>query len=93
MYIVKFKVRTTAMDFWTTNEHKLNYKSKNQSLDYSEKWQDAAKKVWELDLSMNDLYLENKKQESKCKDDISLSVLKSIDKINSLKKLGESYGR
>ena len=44
MYIVKFKVRTTAMDFWATNEHKLNYKSKNQSLDYIEKWQDAAKK-------------------------------------------------
>lgn len=89
----EIQVRTTAMDFWATNEHKLNYKSKNQSLDYSEKWQDAAKKVWELDLSMNELYLENKQQESKSKDDISLSVLKSIDKINSLKKIGESYGR
>ncbi len=89
----EIQVRTTAMDFWATNEHKLNYKSKNQSLDYSEKWQDAAKKVWELDLSMNELYLENKEQESKSKDDISFSVLKSIDKINSLKKIGESYGR
>ena len=72
------------MDFWATNEHKLNYKSNNQSLDYSEKWQEAAKKVWELDLSMNELNLENKEQESKYKNDISLSVLKSIDKINSL---------
>lgn len=89
----EIQVRTTAMDFWATNEHKLNYKSKNQSLNYSEKWQDAAKKVWELDLSMNELYLENKQQESKSKDDISLSVLKSIDKLNSLKKIGESYGR
>ena len=89
----EIQVRTTAMDFWATNEHKLNYKTKNQSLDYSEKWQDTAKKVWELDTSMNELYLEKKQQEVKYKNDSSFSIIKSIDKINSLKKIGESYGK
>lgn len=89
----EIQIRTTAMDFWATNEHKLNYKSRNHTKKYKSKWKEAAVKVWDLDTAMNELYLEEKKNNKK-KDNLELSVLKlqSLDKLGKLKKLGENYG-
>ena len=89
----EIQIRTTAMDFWATNEHKLNYKSRNHIKKYESKWKEAAVKVWNLDTAMNELYLEEKKNNKK-KDNLELSVLKlqSLDKLGKLKKLGENYG-
>ena len=84
----EIQIRTTAMDFWATTEHKLNYKSKNHTPEYKKKRIDTAKKVWDLDTSMNELYLEEKNNKIKYKNenlDMHLSVIKSIDKLGKLK--------
>ena len=91
----EIQIRTSAMDFWATNEHKLNYKSKNDKSIHKEKWIDAARKVWDLDTTMNELYLEEKHQKGNYVDDnlkIEMSVINSLDTIEKLKKLGENYG-
>lgn len=85
----EIQIRTTAMDFWATNEHKLNYKVKGKSSSYKEKWVDVAQKVWELDTSMNKLYLEEKNSFDSV--DYKFKILNSIDKLNK-KNLGEYYG-
>lgn len=91
----EIQIRTTAMDFWATNEHKLNYKSKSHTKKYQNKWIDASQKVWDLDLFMNELYIEEKKLNNNLKDDKflkSINILNSLDKIKELKSLGENYG-
>jgi len=88
----EIQVRTTAMDFWATNEHKLNYKSKKHTKEYQDKWKDTAKKVWNLDSAMNEIYLEEKKNSSDEIIDFKIEGLKSLDKLSKLKKLGENYG-
>lgn len=87
----EIQIRTIAMDFWASNEHKLNYKSTNNSSEYKRKWIDAADKVWDLDTFMNELYLEEKENKinyESGKQNIELSILKSIDKLG---KIRESY--
>lgn len=91
----EIQIRTIAMDFWATNEHKLNYKTNNHDLSYQKKWQETAKKVWDLDKSMNELFLEKKKNDIKLDKNqlnIGLSFLKSIDKFEKLKRLGDTCG-
>ena len=91
----EIQIRTIAMDFWATNEHKLNYKTNNHDLVYQKKWQETAKKVWDLDKSMNELFLEKKKnniKHDKNRLNIELSFLKSIDKFGKLKRLGDTSG-
>ena len=92
----EIQIRTTAMDFWATNEHKLNYKSKSHTKKYQEKWIAAAGKVWDLDTTMNELYLEGKQKQNNLAreyiEDLSKSALKSLDMLNKLKKLSENYG-
>lgn len=88
----EIQIRTTAMDFWATNEHKLNYKSNNHTKEYQDKWKDAAKKVWDLDSAMNEIYLEEKKNSSDEIIDFKIEGLKSLDKLSKLKKIGENYG-
>lgn len=86
----EIQIRTTAMDFWATNEHKLNYKHKRKSKIYKEKWIDVAQKVWELDTSMNKLYLEEKDNFDSV--DFKFKILNSMNKLNKAKNLGEYYG-
>ena len=87
----EIQIRTNAMDFWSNNEHKLNYKSDNNK--YKNKWLDAAKKVWDLDTFMNELYIESKKNSNeKDFNNIKTNILKSIDKFNKIKDLNENYG-
>lgn len=86
----EIQIRTTAMDFWATNEHKLNYKVKGRSSSYKEKWIDVAKKVWELDTTINKLYLEERNNFDNT--DYKFKILNSIDKLNKVKNLGEYYG-
>ena len=91
----EIQIRTTAMDFWATNEHKLNYKSKSHTIEYQNKWIDASEKIWDLDIFMNELYLEEKKLNQNLKANEyfkSINVLKSLEKISELKKFGDNFG-
>jgi len=89
----EIQIRTTAMDFWATNEHKLNYKSKKHTKDYQNKWIDAANKVWDIDLFMNELYLENISSKEIFENNLQLNFLESLDKLSKFKeKLKENYG-
>ena len=80
------QIRTAAMDFWASNEHKLNYKSDNHTQEYQNKWIDAANKVWDLDKFMNELYKEEKKNNKNMK---NYDYLKSVNILKSLYKFNE----
>lgn len=56
----EIQIRTLAMDSWAANEHKLNYKKANHDLKSKKVLKDNAESIWNIDLSMNDLY-KNKK--------------------------------
>ena len=79
----EIQIRTTAMDFWATSEHKLNYKSKNEDNGHKEYWKDAANKVWDLDIYMNDLYRNEAIGQEKSKFPIGLINFNTIKRITS----------
>ena len=56
----EIQIRTLAMDLWAENEHKLNYKKKFISDSVKKSLKDNADVIWNVDVSMNDLYKENK---------------------------------
>ena len=50
---VEIQIRTIAMDFWASLEHKIYYKFEGNAPDYfSEELRDAAKIVSDLDAKM-----------------------------------------
>lgn len=73
---VEIQLRTTAMDFWASSEHRLNYKAEGISLEDQEELKNAAEEVWHIDLSMNDLA---KKQRNSLKTESNDMRLKIID--------------
>ena len=64
---VEIQIRTMAMDFWASLEHKIYYKFEGNAPDYiSQELRDCSKIVSELDdkmLSLNNAILEAKKKE------------------------------
>lgn len=68
----EIQIRTTAMDFWASNEHKLNYKSDKSSELAKKQLLDTAESLWNMDVIMNDIY-----KETKCND--KSPILKQID--------------
>lgn len=58
----EIQIRTLAMDLWAENEHKLNYKKKYISDSTKKTLKANADVIWNVDVSMNDLYKENKIQ-------------------------------
>lgn len=79
----EIQIRTTAMDFWASSEHKLNYKLKSKDNTHKKYWKDAASKVWELDIFMNDLYRNETNQREKSKFPIELINLNTLRKITA----------
>ena len=77
----EIQIRTTAMDFWASNEHKLNYKSDKSSLLAKKQLLDTAESLWNMDVTMNNIYKENKQ-----KDDENLL----LKKINILSKIAKN---
>ena len=60
----EIQIRTLAMDLWAENEHKLNYKKKLISDSTKQKLKENADIIWNVDLSMNDLFKKNRKKMS-----------------------------
>lgn len=71
----EIQIRTSAMDFWASNEHKLNYKNSNSTENMSKELIKISKKVWQLDKMMNDLH-------QKCHDDSKNNFLKLTDNMD-----------
>ena len=54
---VEIQIRTIAMDFWASLEHKLKYKTDNNvPEDIKEELQECAKTISELDLKMQNIH-------------------------------------
>lgn len=51
----EIQLRTTAMDFWASSEHKLNYKSTCMTNKDKKELKKSANEVWKIDLAMNKL--------------------------------------
>jgi len=49
----EIQVRTSAMDFWATSEHRLNYKKIEVDNDVQKELKKIANDMWHIDLSMN----------------------------------------
>ena len=60
----EIQIRTLAMDLWAENEHKLNYKKKLINDSTKQKLKENADIIWNVDLSMNDLFKKNRKKMS-----------------------------
>lgn len=60
----EIQIRTLAMDLLAENEHKLNYKKKLISDSTKQKLKENADIIWNVDLSMNDLFKKNRKKMS-----------------------------
>ncbi len=57
----EIQIRTTAMDFWGANEHKLNYKISGNTNQIKKKLYETANALWEMDIMMDNIYKENKR--------------------------------
>ena len=68
------------MDFWVSNEHKLNYKSDKGSKLAKEELLKTSESLWNMDVTMNNIYRENKQKED---DD---SMFKKLDIISKMAK-------
>ena len=54
---VEVQLRTIAMDFWASLEHKLKYKTDNNvSDDVKKELQECAKSIAEIDLKMQNIH-------------------------------------
>ena len=60
----EIQIRTLAMDLWAENEQKLNYKKKLISDSTKQKLKENVDIIWNVDLSMNDLFKKNRKKMS-----------------------------
>jgi len=49
----EIQVRTSAMDFWATSEHRLNYKKTGVDNETQKELKKIANDIWHIDLSMN----------------------------------------
>ncbi len=76
----EIQIRTTAMDFWASNEHKLNYKSDKSSEKAKKQLLTTAESLWDMDVTMNDIYKENKTKED------HINVIKQINIISEIAK-------
>lgn len=86
----EIQIRTTAMDFWATKEHLLNYKNNNK--ENQKEWLENARIVWDLDVSMNNLYLKNTKAK---KSQINMkfnNLICSLENSIKLEKIGGQSG-
>ncbi len=71
----EIQIRSTAMDFWASSEHKLNYKSTCMSDKDKKELKKLADDVWKMDQTMNRLSRKRKEfdsLESKQTTDINL---------------------
>jgi putative GTP pyrophosphokinase len=60
---VEIQIRTIAMDFWASLEHQLGYKTKNTiNNDLHLQLKDCAEEIASIDLKMQNIYNEIKKQ-------------------------------
>ena len=57
----EIQVRTIAMDFWASIDHKLHYKADNASLDVQREIYDCSLDIKALDETMNRLYVKTLK--------------------------------
>lgn len=80
----EIQVRTTAMDFWASNEHKLNYKSDKSSLIAKQQLLDTAESLWDMDVIMNNIYNESKKEEDENPIFKKINIISKIAKSNML---------
>lgn len=78
------QARTTAMDFWASNENKLNYKSDKSSKLAKEELLKAKESLWNMDVTMNDIYRENKQKEADNNMFKQLDIISKIAKRNIL---------
>lgn len=61
---VEVQLRTIAMDFWASLEHKLKYKTDNNvSDDVKKELQECAKSIAEIDLKMQNIHNRLKKEQ------------------------------
>lgn len=81
----EIQVRTTAMDFWASNEHKLNYKSDKSSKLAKEELLKTSESLWSMDVTMNNIYRENKQKEDDNSMFKKLDIISKIAKNNILK--------
>ena len=78
----EIQVRTNAMDFWASSEHKLNYKKTGLSTIEKKELRRIANDAWKSDVAMNKM---NKKH---CvKDDISLEKINKVINTNMIKEV------
>ncbi len=84
----EIQVRTTAMDFWASNEHKLNYKSDKSSKLAKEELLKTSESLWSMDVTMNNIYRENKQKEE---DNNMFKQLDIISKITERNILDSSH--
>ena len=71
----EIQIRSTAMDFWASSEHKLNYKSTCMSDKDKKELKKLADDIWKMDQIMNKLSIKRKQSnllESKQATDINL---------------------
>lgn len=74
----EIQIRTTAMDFWGSSEHRLNYKSTDMSNNDKDELKKAAEEVWKIDLTMNELAQKQKRCIKSSDDDMKLMILNNI---------------
>lgn len=55
----EIQIRTSAMDFWASSEHRLNYKKKGLGDNDKEELKRLSNSLWDIDVSMNEMSRKN----------------------------------
>lgn len=58
----EIQIRTSAMDFWTSNEHSLNYKKEGLSDKDKLELKRISDELWNIDIMMNAMAKKNQKE-------------------------------